>query len=86
MRSSCFLLTCCTPDTPTTHNTTHTTRSYSPLPAAALSKLAECKEQLVDLLHSLPGMFTPGAAGPDSCGAAAMEVSLLLAALLRSVP
>jgi hypothetical protein len=26
-------------------------RSYSPLPAAMLTKLADCKEQLVDLLH-----------------------------------
>ncbi|KAI8470003.1 MAG: Sec23/Sec24 trunk domain-containing protein [Monoraphidium minutum] len=51
---------------------------YSPLPAAMLSRLADCKEQLVDLLHSIPGMFSSAAHGPESCGSAAIEACIEL--------
>jgi len=48
---------------------------YAPIPSSSLARLSECKEQLVDLLHSIPGMFTNTVHGPESCGAAAIEVN-----------
>lgn len=51
---------------------------YAPLPATALPRLGECKEQLVDLLHSLPSMLGAANPGPESCGAAAVEAAVEL--------
>lgn len=46
---------------------------YAPMPSQLLAKLSESKEQLRELLADIPNMFA-NAAGPESCGAAAIEV------------
>jgi protein transport protein SEC24 len=46
---------------------------YAPMPSQLLAKLSECREQLAELLASIPTMFA-ATAGPESCGAAAIEV------------
>jgi protein transport protein SEC24 len=46
---------------------------YAPMSSQLLAKLTDCREQLAELLSSIPNMFAT-AAGPESCGAAAIEV------------
>jgi protein transport protein SEC24 len=46
---------------------------YAPMPSQLLAKLSECREQLAELLASIPTMFA-ATTGPESCGAAAIEV------------
>ena len=47
---------------------------YAPMSSNLLAKLCEAREQLAELLSSIPGMFA-AAQGPEACGAAAVEVS-----------
>jgi protein transport protein SEC24 len=46
---------------------------YAPMPSQLLAKLCECREQLAELLASIPNMFA-ATSGPESCSAAAIEV------------
>lgn len=48
---------------------------YAPMSSNLLAKLSESREQLAELLSSIPGMFA-SAQGPESCGAAALEVCI----------
>lgn len=50
---------------------------YAPMPSQLLAKLAECREQLAELLASIPNMFA-ASAGPESCSAAAIEACVEL--------
>lgn len=47
---------------------------YAPMSSNLLAKLSDAREQLAELLSSIPGMFA-AAQGPESCGTAAIEVS-----------
>jgi hypothetical protein len=46
---------------------------YAPMSSKLLAKLSEAREQLAELLSSIPGMFA-AAQGPECCGTAAIEV------------
>lgn len=47
--------------------------AYAPMPGTLLAPLAGVREQLSELLAAMPSMFA-AASGPESCGAAAIEV------------
>lgn len=46
---------------------------YAPMSSQLLAKLSDCREQLQELLGSIPTMFA-AVAGPECCGTAAVEV------------
>lgn len=46
---------------------------YAPMSSNLLAKLSEAREQLAELLSSIPGMFAAGQ-GPECCSTAAIEV------------
>lgn len=46
---------------------------YAPMSSNLLAKLSEAREQLAELLSSIPGMFA-AAQGPECCSTAAIEV------------
>lgn len=46
---------------------------YAPMSSELLAGLSECREQLQELLGSIPSIFG-GATGPECCAAAAVEV------------
>eukprot|EP00775_Hariotina_reticulata_P004086 gene4086-4333_t len=50
---------------------------YAPMSTQLLAKLNDCREQLAELLSSIPNMFAT-AAGAESCGAAAIEAAVEL--------
>lgn len=47
---------------------------YAPMSSQLLAKLSDCREQLQELLGSIPGMFA-AATGPECCATAAIQVS-----------
>lgn len=47
---------------------------YAPMSSNLLAKLTDAREQLAELLSSIPGMFA-AAQGPECCSTAAIEVS-----------
>eukprot|EP00878_Enallax_costatus_P043257 GHUV01051120.1.p1 GENE.GHUV01051120.1~~GHUV01051120.1.p1 ORF type:complete len:137 (-),score=53.09 GHUV01051120.1:48-458(-) len=47
---------------------------YAPMSSELLARLSDSREQLQELLGSIPSMFG-AAAGPECCAAAAIEVS-----------
>lgn len=49
---------------------------YAPMSSNLLAKLSDAREELAELLSSIPGMFA-AASGPESCGTAAVEVSVI---------
>jgi hypothetical protein len=48
---------------------------YAPMSSNLLAKLSEAREQLAELLSSIPGMFA-AAQGPECCSTAAIEVGV----------
>ena len=58
-----------------------TQEPYAPMSSALLAKASECREQLTELLDAIPNMFG-GAQGVESCGAAAIEVTEILQAVM----
>jgi protein transport protein SEC24 len=50
---------------------------YAPMSSSLLAKLSDAREQLAELLSSIPGMFA-AAQGPEACGTAAIEVGMVL--------
>lgn len=47
---------------------------YAPMSSNLLAKLCDARQELQDLLDSIPTMFAAGQ-GPECCAAAAIEVS-----------
>jgi protein transport protein SEC24 len=50
---------------------------YAPMSSNLLAKLCDAREELAELLSSIPGMFA-AASGPESCATAAIEVSVIV--------
>lgn len=50
---------------------------YAPMSSNLLAKLCDTREELAELLSSIPGMFA-GASGPECCATAAIEVIVMV--------
>jgi hypothetical protein len=57
---------------------------YAPMSSSLLARLSDAREHLAELLSSIPGMFAAGQ-GPESCGAAAIEVRTQGGAVARGM-